>query len=131
MAESAEAPTPDEQWLVNEVKQWFMESETEGLILTAYQFADQYCDVFEPDTGEHKLEYTQLHLMFRQLFEEKLNAFLAERAQTPEAFYEAFAKCAKVDEATDGMADMMYCCLQYDFFCQVMCERKRDKALGR
>uniref|UniRef100_A0A7S1WPJ6 Cilia- and flagella-associated protein 36 n=1 Tax=Alexandrium catenella TaxID=2925 RepID=A0A7S1WPJ6_ALECA len=117
---------PEEAALVERVKQWFMGLEAEELIKTAYAFADQNCHLFEPELGEHKLVYTELHHQFRQLFEDKLNAFLASLGCSPEAFYVAFEKCSKVDPGTETMAELMYCCLQYEFFCQVMSERKAD-----
>mmetsp|Transcript_24583 Transcript_24583/g.49871 ORF Transcript_24583/g.49871 Transcript_24583/m.49871 type:complete len:115 (+) Transcript_24583:53-397(+) len=100
--------------------------EAEELIKLAYAFADQYCHLFEPELGEHKLVYTELHQQFRQLFENKLHEFLASLGYTPEAFYVAFEKCAKVDAGTETMSELMYCCLQYEFFCQVMSERRAD-----
>eukprot|EP00931_Biecheleriopsis_adriatica_P105926 TRINITY_DN80446_c0_g1_i1.p1 TRINITY_DN80446_c0_g1~~TRINITY_DN80446_c0_g1_i1.p1 ORF type:complete len:168 (+),score=55.78 TRINITY_DN80446_c0_g1_i1:28-504(+) len=119
------AATPEDNRIVEEVKNWFMCTEMEALVQTAVQFADANCAIFEPELGEHKLEYTRLHNEFKQLFEERLNGFLATIGTTPEAFYAAFEKCAHTESAS-CMADLMYTCLQYEFFCQIMCERKRE-----
>mmetsp|Transcript_49769 Transcript_49769/g.105997 ORF Transcript_49769/g.105997 Transcript_49769/m.105997 type:complete len:180 (-) Transcript_49769:13-552(-) len=123
-------PLGDEGWeepLVNAVKKWFMETEMQALFESATEFADAHCEVFDPYLGEHKLEYTELHKQFRQLFEDKLNNFLASLGYSPEHFYLAFEKCIDRDAETKGMADIMWCCLDYEFFCQIMCERKRER----
>ncbi|CAE7772558.1 rab-6.1 [Symbiodinium sp. CCMP2456] len=113
--------------LVEQVKIWFTCTEMEALVQTAVQFADAHCAVFEPELGEHKLEYTRLHNEFKQLFEDRLNAFLSSIGATPEAFYEAFEKIGTEEGGeVQGLAEIMYTCLQYDFFCQIMCERKRE-----
>merc|ERR1740129_105174 len=122
--EEAAEITPEEASIVERVKQWFMGLEAEELVKTAYAFADANCHIFEPETGEHKLEYTYLHAQYRQLFEDQLNALLATHGWPPEAFYAAFEKMAKVDAGTETMAELMWCCLEYEFFCQVMQERK-------
>ncbi|CAJ1403225.1 unnamed protein product [Effrenium voratum] len=117
--------TGEEEELVQQVKKWFTCTEMEALVQTAVQFADANCAVFEPELGEHKLVYTQLHNEFKQLFEDRLNSFLASIGATPEAFYAAMEKSANEGEV-QTMAELMYTCLQYEFFCQIMCERKRE-----
>ncbi|CAE7251959.1 cfap36 [Symbiodinium natans] len=119
--------SPQQRELVEQVKIWFTCTEMEALVQTAVQFADANCSVFEPELGEHKLEYTRLHNEFKQLFEDRLNSFLSSIGATPEAFYEAFEKIGR-EEGGDvqGLAEIMYTCLQYEFFCQIMCERKRE-----
>eukprot|EP00435_Cladocopium_sp_Y103_P024245 s4367_g5.t3 len=107
------------------VKTWFTCTEMEALVQTAVQFADANCAIFEPELGEHKLVYTQLHNDFKQLFEDRLNSFLASIGATPEAFYVAFQKAGHEGEV-QTMAELMYTCLEYEFFCQIMCERKRE-----
>eukprot|EP00404_Azadinium_spinosum_P005175 CAMPEP_0180462652 /NCGR_PEP_ID=MMETSP1036_2-20121128/24519_1 /TAXON_ID=632150 /ORGANISM="Azadinium spinosum, Strain 3D9" /LENGTH=184 /DNA_ID=CAMNT_0022469439 /DNA_START=1 /DNA_END=554 /DNA_ORIENTATION=- len=124
----AEEVLPAERELVEQVRTWFMESQFEALTQEAYRFADLHCHLFEPELGEHKLVYTDLHRQFRQLFEDTLNAFLASLGSTPEAFEVAFEKCVKREVGgADIMAELMYCVMEYEFFCQVMAERKRDK----
>merc|ERR1719330_1898532 len=118
--------TPEEVAIVERVKTWFMGLEAEGLVKTAFAFADANCHIFEPETREHKLEYTYLHAQYRQLFEEQLNVLLINEGWAPEAFYAAFEKMAKADEGTQTMAELMWCCLEYEFFCQVMQERKTE-----
>ncbi|CAE7658682.1 cfap36 [Symbiodinium pilosum] len=119
--------SPQERELVEQVKTWFTCTEMEALVQTAVHFADANCAVFEPELGEHKLEYTRLHNEFKQLFEDRLNGFLSSIGATPEAFYEAFQKIGKEEGGeVQGLAEIMYTCLQYDFFCQIMCERKRE-----
>ncbi|CAK9011830.1 unnamed protein product [Durusdinium trenchii] len=115
----------DERELVLQVKTWFTCTEMEALVQTAVQFADANCAIFEPELGEHKLVYTQLHNEFKQLFEDRLNSFLASIGATPEAFYAAFEKAGHEGEV-QTMAELMYTCLEYEFFCQIMCERKRE-----
>mmetsp|Transcript_88103 Transcript_88103/g.244559 ORF Transcript_88103/g.244559 Transcript_88103/m.244559 type:complete len:133 (+) Transcript_88103:91-489(+) len=118
--------TAGEAAVVEAVKQWFMRDAPEELVQTAAAFADQHCDIFEPHLGEHKLVYTELHKQYRQIFEDKLNTYLAALGCTPEAFYAAFEKYGKVDRGTQEMGELMYCCLEYEFFCQVMSERKAE-----
>mmetsp|Transcript_56542 Transcript_56542/g.106048 ORF Transcript_56542/g.106048 Transcript_56542/m.106048 type:complete len:159 (+) Transcript_56542:79-555(+) len=118
--------SPEQRSIVEQVKIWFTCTEMEALVHTAVQFADANCGIFEPELGEHKLEYTRLHNEFKQLFEDRLNAFLASIGATPEAFYEAFELIGREEGDVQGLAEIMYTCLQYDFFCQIMCERKRE-----
>merc|ERR1719237_512146 len=123
------AATPDDEMLVEQVRTWFMKTEMDALFETAVAFADQHCDIFEPELGEHKHEYNTLHQQFTQLFEDKLNAFLASVGRRPEEFYVALKQChAKNDERTKNMADLMFTCLDYEFFCMIMCERKQEKS---
>ncbi|CAE7943793.1 rab-6.1 [Symbiodinium sp. KB8] len=113
--------SPQQRELVEQVKIWFTCTEMEALVQTAVQFADAHCAVFEPELGEHKLEYTRLHNEFKQLFEDRLNAFLSSVGATPEAFYDAFEKIGTEEGGeVQGLAEIMYTCLQYDFFCQVV-----------
>jgi hypothetical protein len=114
--------------IVEAVKKWFMETEMEQLFHDAAAFADQHCEVFEPQVGEHKLVYTQLHEEYKQLFMDKLTAFLASLGQPLEAFEVAFEKMIKRDADAQGMAELMYCALDYEFFCQLMSERKKEFA---
>mmetsp|Transcript_112562 Transcript_112562/g.303895 ORF Transcript_112562/g.303895 Transcript_112562/m.303895 type:complete len:166 (-) Transcript_112562:153-650(-) len=116
-----------EKPLVDAVQKWFMESEMMTLFADASAFADLHCDVFELELKEHKLEYTALHNQFRQVFEDKLNGYLASIGYTPEHFYVAYEKCVDRDSGTKTMGEIMWCCLEYEFFCQIMCERKREK----
>eukprot|EP00429_Kryptoperidinium_foliaceum_P021580 CAMPEP_0176132830 /NCGR_PEP_ID=MMETSP0120_2-20121206/67306_1 /TAXON_ID=160619 /ORGANISM="Kryptoperidinium foliaceum, Strain CCMP 1326" /LENGTH=214 /DNA_ID=CAMNT_0017468345 /DNA_START=32 /DNA_END=674 /DNA_ORIENTATION=- len=114
--------------LVKAVIKWFTDTEMEGLFRDAAAFADMHCDVFEPDQEVHKLEYTELHKQYLQLFEDKLSAFLNSLGgYTLEHFFAALPKCVKQDSEADMMAECMLCCLDYTFFCQLMCERKREK----
>mmetsp|Transcript_52418 Transcript_52418/g.98340 ORF Transcript_52418/g.98340 Transcript_52418/m.98340 type:complete len:197 (-) Transcript_52418:53-643(-) len=120
------ALTPEEDQLVQAVRDWFFTTEMETLFLEATAFADANCMVFEPELGEHKLVYTELHHQFRRLFEDKLTMYLISIGRSPEQFYAAFEKSAQVDAGTENMADVMWTALDYEFFCQLMCERKRD-----
>ena len=43
-----------------------------------------------------------------------MNELFASRGWTPEAFYVAFEKRATVDISAECMADMMWCCLDYE-----------------
>lgn len=127
IASQAEQDAWDEQ-IVNAVQKWFLETEMEQLFFDATAFADQHCEVFEPALGEHKLVYKQLHEQFQQLFLDKLNAFLASIGQPMEAFEAAFEKLVKKDAGAQTMAELMWCVLDYEFFCQLMCERKKELA---
>merc|ERR1711871_807780 len=111
---------------VQMVHDWFFQTEMERHFIDAAAFADEHCMVFEPELNEHKLVYTDLHNQFRRLFEDKLHNYLASIGHSPEAFYEAFQKTSKVDPNSQSMADLMWCALDYEFFCQLMCERKLE-----
>mmetsp|Transcript_3269 Transcript_3269/g.6622 ORF Transcript_3269/g.6622 Transcript_3269/m.6622 type:complete len:143 (-) Transcript_3269:2-430(-) len=125
-------PTPEQEALVEAVKTWFMQTEMEALFQAASDFADQHCEVFEPELGEHKLEYTVLHNQFREIFEGKLLDFLTSMGQTQEAFDAAFEACVSADANTQVMGELMWCALNYEFFCSLMCEKRaeRRRALG-
>eukprot|EP00929_Paragymnodinium_shiwhaense_P015684 TRINITY_DN123786_c0_g1_i1.p1 TRINITY_DN123786_c0_g1~~TRINITY_DN123786_c0_g1_i1.p1 ORF type:complete len:191 (-),score=37.20 TRINITY_DN123786_c0_g1_i1:98-670(-) len=121
-------PTDEEVQLVQAVRTWFMQTEMEQHFKDAEAFADRHCHVFDLSSMEHKLEYTELHHKFQNFFEEKLNLFLGTIGRTPEEFYIAFQKCAKTDDKADQMAEIMTIAMDYEFFCQIMAEKKR--ALG-
>jgi hypothetical protein len=97
----------------------------EMLIQEAYAFADQYCHAFTaPATpGEHKLEFTELHKQFQTVFEEKLNAKLVSLGVEPEQFHAAL-EAMKDDESTEMLIQFLIAMTDYDFFIQVMEERK-------
>merc|ERR1711974_162074 len=103
--------------------------EMEGLFQQATAFADLHCDAFEPSPGgEHKLVYTDLHKQYVLLFEDRLGAFLHSLGgYTLEHFYAALPQCAAREPNAEMMAECMLLCLEYEFFCQLMCERKREK----
>mmetsp|Transcript_60261 Transcript_60261/g.111753 ORF Transcript_60261/g.111753 Transcript_60261/m.111753 type:complete len:170 (-) Transcript_60261:96-605(-) len=121
---------PEEAWegpLVEAVRTWFLETEMQQLFEAATAFADAHCDVFDLDREDHKLEYTDLHKQYNQLFENKLDTYLRSIGYTQAHFEYAFEKRLKFDEEAQFMGQLMYCALDYEFFCQLMCERKREK----
>eukprot|EP00438_Fugacium_kawagutii_P016943 Skav230406 [mRNA] locus=scaffold4006:23499:31022:+ [translate_table: standard] len=65
----------------------------QALVQTAVQFADANCAIFEPELGEHKLVYTQLHNDFKQLFED----IMCERKRELEAQHVLLAVCDMID----------------------------------
>ena len=60
--------------VIEAVKKWFLDNET--LVLTAYGFADQHCQIIDAEEETLKLEYTEFHRQFQELFEAKLNEYL-------------------------------------------------------
>mmetsp|Transcript_45688 Transcript_45688/g.126794 ORF Transcript_45688/g.126794 Transcript_45688/m.126794 type:complete len:183 (-) Transcript_45688:251-799(-) len=119
-------PEPWEEQVVEAVRLWFMETEMQQLFNDAAAFADANCEVFDVQQDEHKLEYTALHQQYQAFFEAKLNAFLASIGHTSESFQVAFEKMVKKNGGAKTMAELMWCCLDYEFFCQIMVERKKE-----
>lgn len=122
MAEEEEGLTEWETRVIQAVNAWF--TENEGLVGIAYEFADQHCHIFDQHSETHKLEYTELHHQFRDLFEQKLNEYLASEELEPEAFHLVLAKAIRVDPEAENMGQMLLAVMDYEFFCQVMVERK-------
>eukprot|EP00403_Amphidinium_massartii_P018191 CAMPEP_0178430202 /NCGR_PEP_ID=MMETSP0689_2-20121128/31199_1 /TAXON_ID=160604 /ORGANISM="Amphidinium massartii, Strain CS-259" /LENGTH=155 /DNA_ID=CAMNT_0020052053 /DNA_START=210 /DNA_END=674 /DNA_ORIENTATION=+ len=119
-ATTGQAPAPDAEWeapLVEAVRKWFMETEMQQLFEDAARFADANCDVFELDREDHKLEYTELHKQYQQFFENKLDVFLQSLGYTKAHFEYAFEKRLKTDDDARLMGELMWCALDYEFFC--------------
>merc|ERR1711862_1069258 len=106
------------------------ESEMEALFQEASDFGEKHCEVFDLSVQEHKHIYTELHQQFRQIFEDKLGGFLASIGRSPDAFYVALQTQLGKDKNDFGaqtMSELMWCCLDYEFFCNIMIEKKKEQ----
>ena len=70
----------------------------------AFAFADQHFQSFEVlESGEHQLENKQLHNQFNEIFELRLDEYLAAKGIAPQTFYEVLEERTAADsESTAG-----------------------------
>eukprot|EP01001_Neometanema_parovale_P013469 NODE_9859_length_622_cov_73.893788_g9591_i0.p1 GENE.NODE_9859_length_622_cov_73.893788_g9591_i0~~NODE_9859_length_622_cov_73.893788_g9591_i0.p1 ORF type:complete len:118 (-),score=33.14 NODE_9859_length_622_cov_73.893788_g9591_i0:207-560(-) len=90
-------------------------------------FAKDNCDIFELDSTEMKLEYTDVYKKFRALFEGELESFVKGQGVTVEEFFKiAQEENAKADG--DSSIKLIASLSDYEVFHQMMQDEKKKKA---
>jgi hypothetical protein len=92
----------------------------------AFAFADQHFQDFEVmESGEHQLQNKQLHNQFTEIFELRLNDYLAAKEIAPQTFYNVLEEQTAADsKSTALLLQSLRIATDYDFFIEVMRERK-------
>ena len=101
-------------------------------------FAQNHAEMFvgvsatQGEEGEQRLEWTQAHVDFQELFELQLETFIEQQSFSTEEFLQAcqdaldhgsWAGCGRAVRVVLGMAD-------YDNFVSLMVEAAEEQAMG-
>jgi len=97
-----------------------------SMLDAAERFADEHLHAFDIESETHKLEYTEIHKKYQDLFEQHLDTFLSQRGHTREELEAALPQAVAEDPDMDQLVQWMYSVLEYTFFVQVMVSRKKE-----
>uniref|UniRef100_A0A7S1ST38 Cilia- and flagella-associated protein 36 n=1 Tax=Tetraselmis chuii TaxID=63592 RepID=A0A7S1ST38_9CHLO len=91
-------------------------------------FAQENCDVFDSDSEEQKLEYTEVYKKFQELFDVKIAELLASKGVSTDDFYNACKEAvATGDSDREEFMKMLLAITDYDMFLTTMREEKLKK----
>jgi hypothetical protein len=80
----------------SQVKEFFYENDDFAEIFETW--AEDNCSEFVVDEEEHKLQYTELHNEFRQMFEDQIEGFIESLGHTVFDFYDLLKAVRHFDE---------------------------------
>ena len=115
--------TDAQKALLNDVQEWLIG--TEELMNRLEVFAKDNCPAFaaakDGNDSENKLEYTTVYEAYQQLFEAELEAFLASKGHSNEAFVSACSASAGSQGSDDvGVTDFIVAMTDYEEFKRLM-----------
>jgi hypothetical protein len=102
-------------------------------------FVNDHCAEFDPDfdigpdswksaiqSGEHKLEYQELHMEYKRLVDEILDEFCDDNEMSSETLLKECAACDS-DSVGGAMLEMFLSAQDYLRFCNLMTEASRQR----
>ncbi|KAL7684024.1 putative cilia-and flagella-associated protein [Plasmopara halstedii] len=125
---SAEIPESD---LVDKVITYFFEND--DFAHSFETFAERHCHVFDLNSDEMKLEYTDIYNKFLALFETKLEAYIQSQGATVQEFYNLVRHAYKVDRESGTVlcSEILVATADFDVFVQMMRQTKETSLLRK
>lgn len=89
------------------------------------EFGRENAHLFDPDSDENKLIYTEKYNEFCEIFESKIENLITENNISLEDFYEA-CKQESEDVGNDGVVGFLIALQDYDVFLNMMKDIARE-----
>lgn len=122
----SEAPS-----LIQKVMDYFFDDD--AFAQTFERWAEQHCAVFDPDSEEMKLEYTELYNEFQAMFEEKLEDFIVSQGSSIEDFYQMVRRAYEKDRESSEVlcSEILIATADFDVFVLMMKQTKESMRLAK
>ncbi|CAK4649327.1 hypothetical protein LEN26_015551 [Aphanomyces euteiches] len=121
-SDAKEGPT-----IIDRVVGFFFENEDFCKALD--HFADNHCDIFDVESEEMQLEYTDLYQQFTKLFEDKIEEFIEAQGSSVKEFYKLVKKAHDKDPhgTIATYSRMLVATTDFDVFVLMMKQAKQAK----
>ena len=101
--------------------------EDDAFETTFKAFAEEHCGKFD-DGEEQKLEYNDIYMKYREMFETLIEAHLASKGTDTETFFGICKKVVDSGDEREGFLPMLNAIADYDVFLSLMLETKEKMA---
>jgi hypothetical protein len=117
--------------LVDRVQKYFYEDEE--FTKTFENFVKAECDVIDLQSEEYKLAYTEVYEKYKILFEEKLEAFIANQGCSSLDFYRALKEASDNDpeSAHTVFGQILVAVVDFDIFMVMMREMAQSSSRSK